>query len=580
MAVTPEAGGVLTDRPPASGRAGGLSAWKSGMLLVTLLLAIPPAVIVASVFWPDKSTWSHLADTVLVDYLRNSALLAAGVGLGTFVLGTGTAWLLSVCEFPGRRVFEWALLLPLAMPAYIIAYTYTGMLDVAGPLQSGLRAVTGWSVGEYVFPEVRSIGGAMVMLTLVLYPYVYMLARAAFLEQSASALDVARSLGLNPWQMFRRVALPLARPSIVAGLSLAVMETLADYGTVQYFGIPTLTTGIFRTWFGLDDTLAAAQLSALLLTLIFTVIVVERLSRRQARYHHHGAWQARPSFRLGRGAATLAFVACALPLLLGFVLPAAQLLAWSLAVTPDRDLGEFATLAGRSLGLAGLTALAAVLLAVFLAYGQRLMPGRLTFSLNRIAGMGYAVPGTVIAVGVIIPFAAFDNALDKLMREQIGISTGLLLSGTLAALVFAYLVRFLAVSLNTVEAGLGRVRQSMDDAARSMGANVGTTLWRVHVPLIRGSLLTAALLVFVDVLKELPATLVLRPFDFNTLAVRAFELASDERLRDAALPALTLVAAGLLPVVLVSRSISRARNVKPRSTAVTPPMNPEETASP
>ncbi|MCL7745297.1 iron ABC transporter permease [Guyparkeria hydrothermalis] len=529
------------------------------MILITALLAVPLAVIVASVFWPDKSTWSHLADTVLADYVINSALLAIGVGLGTFVLGTGTAWLLSVCEFPGRRVFEWALLLPLAMPAYIIAYTYTGLLDVAGPVQSGLRALTGWSVGDYPFPEVRSLGGAIVMLTLVLYPYVYMLSRAAFLEQSASALNVARSLGLNPWQMFRRVALPLARPSIVAGLSLAVMETLADYGTVQYFGIPTLTTGIFRTWFGLDDTIAAAQLSALLLTFVFTVIIIERLSRRQARYHHHGNWQARPSFQLRGSAALLAFVACALPLALGFLVPSLQLLAWSFEVTPTRDLGEFAVLVGRSLGLAGVTAILALLLALFLAYGHRLMPGRLTASINRVAGMGYALPGTVIAVGVIIPFAAFDNALDGFVRERFGLSTGLLLSGTLAALVFAYLVRFLAVSLNTVEAGLGRIRPSMDEASRSMGASAWRTLWRVHIPLIRGSLLTAALLVFVDVLKELPATLVLRPFDFNTLAVRAFELASDERLRDAALPALAIVAAGLIPVILVSRSITRAR---------------------
>lgn len=549
----------MLDEPLARERASGFSAWKTGMILITALLALPLAVIVASVFWPDKSTWSHLADTVLADYVINSALLAVGVGVGTFFLGTGAAWLLSVCEFPGRRVFEWALLLPLAMPAYIIAYTYTGLLDVAGPVQSGLRAVTGWSVGDYPFPEVRSLGGAIVMLTLVLYPYVYMLSRAAFLEQSASALNVARSLGLNPWQMFRRVALPLARPSIVAGLSLAIMETLADYGTVQYFGIPTLTTGIFRTWFGLDDTIAAAQLSALLLTFIFTVIIIERLSRRQARYHHHGHWQARPSFRLRGGAAVLAFIACTLPLALGFLVPSLQLLAWSIEVTPNSDMGDFVVLVGRSLGLAGLTAVLALLLALFLAYGHRLMPGRLTSSLSRIAGMGYALPGTVIAVGVIIPFAAFDNTLDAFLRERFGVSSGLLLSGTLAALVFAYLVRFLAVSLNTVEAGLGRIRPSMDEAAQSMGSTASRTLWRVHIPLIRGSLLTAALLVFVDVLKELPATLVLRPFDFNTLAVRAFELASDERLRDAALPALAIVAAGLIPVILVSRSITRAR---------------------
>lgn len=553
---TPE---VMTDEPLAGRPAGGLTAWKAGMLLITALLAVPLVVIVASVFWPDKSTWSHLANTVLAEYVLNSVLLAVGVGFGTFVLGTGTAWLLSVCEFPGRRHFEWALLLPLAMPAYIIAYTYTGLLDVAGPVQSGLRALTGWPVGGYFFPEIRSLGGAIVMLTLVLYPYVYMLSRAAFLEQSASALNVARSLGLTPWQMFRRVALPLARPSIVAGLSLAIMETLADYGTVQYFGIPTLTTGIFRTWFGLDDILAAAQLSALLLAFIFTVIIIERLSRRQARYHDHGQWQARPSFQLSRGPATLAFIACALPLVFGFLVPSLQLLVWSIEVTPSIDLSQFAVLMGRSLGLAGTTAILALLLALFLAYGHRLMPGRLTFTINRIAGMGYAVPGTVIAVGVIIPFAAFDNTLDSFLREHFGVSSGLLLSGTLAALVFAYLVRYLAVSLNTVEAGLGAVRPSMDEAARSMGAGAGRTLWRVHIPLIRGSLLTAALLVFVDVLKELPATLVLRPFDFNTLAVRAFELASDERLREAALPALAIVAAGLIPVILVSRSITRAR---------------------
>ena len=543
-----------TPRPARWGRP--RRAWLWGMLAVTVLLAVPVVVVVAALLWPDYASLRHLAGTVLPTYVGNSLLLALGVGIGTFVIGTGTAWLCSVCEFPGRRVFEWALLLPLAMPAYIIAYTYTGLLDAAGPVQTGLRNLTGWELGDYAFPEIRSLTGAILMLTLVLYPYVYMLARAAFLQQSASALNVSRSLGLGPWAMFRRVALPLARPAIVAGLSLAVMETLADYGTVKYFGIPTLTTGIFRTWFGLGDATAAAQLSAMLLGVIVLVIGLERISRRQARYHHHGSWETAASFQLRGGRAAAAVAACALPLLLGFVVPVGQLLAWSVDLLPEADLAAYATLVSRSLGLAGTTALLAVGLAVFLAYGHRLLPTRFSGLIVRASSMGYAVPGTVIAVGVVIPFSAFDHAINDWARAAFGVSPGLVLSGTLVALVFAYLVRFLAVSVNTVEAGLGRVKQSMDDAARSLGMTSWRILGRVHLPLIRGSLLTASLLVFVDVLKELPATLVLRPFDFNTLAVRAFELASDERLREAALPAVTIVVAGLIPVVLISRSIT------------------------
>ena len=557
--------------PPDPKPAGflGISYWQWSMAALTALFAIPLLVIVGSLFFIETALWQHLASTVLSTYLINSLILTLGVGFGVFVIGTGTAWLCAVCTFPGKRLFEWALLLPLAVPGYIIAYTYTGLLDDGGPIQSTLRDLTGWSIGEYYFPQVRSMTGAIVMLTLVLYPYVYMLARAAFLEQSASALNVGRSLGLGPYRMFSKVALPLARPAIVAGLSLAIMETLADYGTVQYFGIQTLTTGIFRTWFGLGDPTAAAQLSAILLTFVFVVIVLERLSRRKARYQHHGNWQARPTFVLTGTRGWLATLACALPLLLGFILPALMLARWSFDVLDQTDWAAFAVLTSRSVMLAAVTAILALALALIFAYGQRLLPGRVSAVLIRFASMGYAIPGTVIAVGVIIPFAAFDNTLDSFMREQFGISTGLLLSGTVAALIFAYLVRFLAVSLNTVEAGLGRVRPSMDDAARSMGLSPKTTLRRVHLPLIRGSLLTASLLVFVDVLKELPATLVLRPFDFNTLAVRTFELASDERLADASLPALMIVLAGLIPVILISRSITRSGD-KANSKLVTP----------
>ncbi|MAT65986.1 MAG: iron ABC transporter permease [Gammaproteobacteria bacterium] len=536
------------------------SGWRAGVLLVALIVALPVLTVFSFVFEPAGEVWRHLAATVLQDYVVNSLLLMLGVGAGTLLLGVSTAWVTTTCEFPGRRVFEWALLLPMAIPAYIIAYTYTGLLDFAGPVQTGLRELTGWGYGDYWFPQIRSLGGAVVMLSLVLYPYVYLLTRAAFLEQSVCVLEVSRTLGASPWRTFSRVALPLARPAVITGLSLALMETLADYGTVQYFGVDTFTTGIFRTWFGLGDPGAAAQLSALLMSFVFVLILLERWSRRQARYHHTTSrYRSLPRHRLRGWQLPVGVLVCLVPLLFGFLVPAGQLLAWALRTAPEMLGVEFLQLTWHSLILAGSAALIALLLGLFMAYGKRLHGNWLVQGAVRIAGMGYAVPGTVIAVGVMIPFAAFDNTLDGWMRAQFGVSTGLLLSGTLAALLFAYTVRFLAVSLQTVEAGLGKIRLSMDDAARSMGYRPGEVLRRVHMPIMRGSLLTAVLLVFVDVLKELPATLILRPFNFNTLAVRAYELASDERLADAASASLAIVLAGIIPVILLSRSIAHSR---------------------
>jgi iron(III) transport system permease protein len=538
--------------------------WPAGIVTVALLLAVPVLVIVAFVFIPSGDTWRHLAATVLPDYVTNSILLMLGVALGTLIGGVGSAWLTSMCQFPGRGIFEWALLLPMAMPAYIIAYTYTGMLDYAGPVQTGLRALTDWGHGEYWFPEVRSLRGAALMLSLVLYPYVYLLTRAAFLSQSLCVLDVSRTLGNGPWRTFLRVALPLARPAIVAGLSLALMETLADYGTVQYFGVQTFTTGVFRTWYGLGDPVGAAQLSALLLGFVLVLMALERSSRRDARYHHTSQrHQSIRRHRLQGWRAAAAFGFCLIPLLFGFLIPAGQLAVWALTIARDAFNSRFLGLVANSLGLAALASLLALLFALLLAYGKRLHPSRSVRAAVRLAGLGYAVPGTVIAIGVIIPFAWIDNTLDAWMRETLNLSTGLLLSGTLAALLFAYLVRFLAVSLQTVEAGLGKIRPSMDEAARSMALRPGEMLRRVHIPMLRGSLFTALLLVFVDVLKELPATLILRPFNFNTLAVRAFELAADERLADSAPAALTIVLAGLIPVILLSRSITRSRDAHP-----------------
>ncbi len=553
------ASAVALTAEPRGARAG-FDIWRWSTLAIAALIALPILTVAAFVFVPAGEVWRHLAETVLADYVINSVTLMLGVGIGTGVIGVATAWLVTMCRFPGRRWFEWGLLLPLAMPAYIIAYTYTGMFDFAGPVQSALRDWTGWGYGEYWFPEIRSLGGAMAMLTLVLYPYVYLLARAAFLEQSVHALDAARMLGCGPWRSFFLVALPAARPAVIAGATLAQMETLADYGTVQYFGVSTFTTGIFRTWFGLGNSAAAAQLSALLMVFVFTLILIEAWARRRQRYHHTGSRsRPLPGAVLRGWRAALALLACLLPVTLGFLLPGGQLLVWAIKTAGQTVDARFVTLVLNTVTLAAAAALLALACALVLAYGKRLRGLLSVRAAVRLAGMGYAIPGTVIAVGILLPLGWIDNTVDAWARASLGISTGLLFSGTVFALLFAYLVRFLAVSLQTVDAGLGKVSRSMDESARTLGYRPREVLRRVHVPMIRGSLLTAVLLVFVDVMKELPATLILRPFNFNTLAVRAFELASDERLMDSSSAAVAIVLAGIVPVILLSRSIARSR---------------------
>ncbi len=534
--------------------------WTVSGLLSALIILTPVFTILAFLFAPASENWSHLTDTVLIDYINNSLLLMFGVALGAGSIGVTTAWLTSMYRFPGRGFLIWAQLLPLAMPAYIIAYTYTGMLEASGPVQTGLRAWFDMQYGDYWFPDVRSLWGAIAMFSLVLYPYVYLLARAAFIEQSVCVLEASRTLGCGPWRSFWSVALPLARPAIAAGLSLALMETLADFGTVEYFGVATFTTGIFRTWFGMYDAVAAAQLSAVLMLFVFALIALERWSRRRARFHHtSNRYQALPAVRLSLAKAWLATIACFIPLLLGFIVPLAQLVQWAIWTWAEMVDASFIKLVINSFSLAGIAALVALVPALLLAYGNRIQPSALMHFFSRLALMGYAIPGTVIAVGVLIPFGAFDNAIDAWLRETFSISSGLMLSGTVFILLFAYTVRFLAVSLQTVEAGLGKIKGSMDEAARSMGQSSAQVLRSVHLPMMRASLLTAVVIVFVDVLKELPATLVLRPFNFNTLSVRAYELASDERLADASTAALAIVAVGIIPVILLSIAIARSR---------------------
>ncbi|MEM7021812.1 MAG: iron ABC transporter permease [Pseudomonadota bacterium] len=533
--------------------------WSLAALALALVVALPVLVVASSVTQPSGEIWSHLAETVLADYLSNTLLLALGVGVGVTVVGVGTAWLVTMCHVPSRGILEWALLLPLAVPTYIIGYTYTDLLQYAGPVQTTLREVMEWTRDDYWFPQIRSLGGAIVVMTLVLYPYVYLLARAAFLEQCMRMIDVSRTLGRGPWGSFFDVAMPLARPAIIGGVALALMETLADFGTVQYFGVVTFTTGIYRTWFALGEPVAAAQLAAALMMVVFLVLVLERLSRGLARYQRTTASRPRQSYRLSRPREAVALIVCLLPIILGFGIPVAVLAQMTLENGDDLLGSMFLELAANSFSLAAAAALLTAVLALVVAYGVRLRPNPLIRTSARVAGMGYAIPGAVIAVGVLIPFAAIDNTIDGWTRETLGVSTGLLLTGTIGGLLFAYVVRFLALALNSVEAGLSKINRNLDEAARALGHSPGATLLRVHVPLMWGSLLTAVILVFVDVLKELPATLILRPFNFETLAIRVYRFASDERLTEASTAALAIVVVGLIPVILLSRAIARTR---------------------
>lgn len=548
--------------PLAPRRRWRLDLWSAGTLLVALVVCLPVAAVAWMAFFPSENIWPHLMETVLPDYILTTLWLMLGVGLGTFVIGTATAGLVTLCRFPGSRVFEWALLTPLAIPAFVIAFVYTDLLDYGGPVQIALRALFGWKTPrDYWFPPVRSLGGAITMMTLVLYPYVYLLARSAFLEQSQAVLEVSRTLGCSPLRAFLRVGLPMARPSIAVGLALVLMEALNDFGTVDFFAVRTLSAGVFNVWLIMQNRGGGAQVALVLLTFILLLVWLERAGRQGRRYHESGTRSApvRPLVLTGWKGAGAALL-CFLPLGLGFLLPAGQLTVFAVQRFSDSWTDAFFTLARNSLALSFTSAAGALVIGLFLAYAVRL--GRDTPFLRwtvRLASLGYAVPGAVLAVGVLIPFSRFDNWVDGVVLEATGWKLGLLMTGTTGALMFAYVVRFLALSQGTVEAGLGRVRPSLDMAARTLGRSPAQVLRQVHVPLVRGSLLTAVLLVFVDCMKELPATLLLRPFNFETLATHVYQFASDERLEQSALAALSIVVVGLLPVILLSRSIRESR---------------------
>jgi iron(III) transport system permease protein len=534
------------------------------LLAVCLLLALPVLAVIASWLAFDATAWQilvHQANTVLPGYAGQSLLLALGVGVGVALLGGATAAAVSLFQFPGRRVFEWALLLPLAMPAYVLAYAYTDFLQPAGALQSWLREVTG--ARGALWPDVRSLPGAIVMFVLCLYPYVYLLVRAALGERAVQLMEAARMLGAPPLARVREVALPLARPALAAGVALALMETLADYGVGAYFGLATFSTGIYHAWLVMGERIAAAQLATLLLAVVALLLWLERRAQARLRFAAgRGASGHAADARLlplaGRQAAA-AWVLCALPVLLGFVLPVAVLLRLMAGEALHGDFGlpldRFAQWAWNSLKLAVLAALLAAALALALGAALRARSGRTLAWAARTVALGYAVPGAVIAVGVLLPLGAVQA-----QWPQAGLPA--LVTGSVAGLLLAYLVRFSAVALQSVEAGYARLPASIDDTARMLGAGRARVLRELHLPLLKRSLAAAALLVFVDVMKELPATLVLRPFDSDTLAVVAYNLARDERLAEAALPSLAIVAVGLLPVLLLGRAL-RTRDAPP-----------------
>ena len=527
-------------------------------LAVAGIVCLPILTVVWSLTRPAWAVWAHLWRTQLPELLLNTAALVVAVGLGVLVLGTTLAWLVATCEFPGRRVFEWALALPLALPAYVIGFVFLGLFEYAGPVQTALR---GWFGPQAGLPDLRSGWGVALMMTLVYYPYVYTLGRAALAEQAPEFLESARSLGRSRMAILFGVTLPLARPALAAGTVLACMEALADFGTVATFSFRTLTEAIYRVWHGMFDRAAATQLAALLLGVAGGLLALERLSRGRARFTH-ARRPARPPLRLHlRGVRALgATLLCTGTLGLAFGLPVGQLALWALqAVGRDRVPDGFGRALGQSLALGGGAALVVTAVALLLAYALRRQPTPLVVAATRLAGLGYALPGAVIAVGVLHPLSWLDRMLAAGLELLTGVVPGLILTGSVAGLLFAYLVRFLAVGSQSVEATLARIPRSLDEAARSLGARGWRTLRMIHLPLARRGLLAALTLVFVDVMKELPATLLLRPFGLETLAVVIWRRTAESLWVEAAVPALALVLVGLGPVALAMRATGAGR---------------------
>ena len=544
-----------------SGLGNSAAAWRIGTTCIALIAMLPVLAIVWLALFPAENIWPHLLSTALPRYLSNTVMLMAGVGLSVFLIGVSTAYLVSACAFPGRQYFEWLLILPLAVPAYVIAYLYTDLLEFAGPIQAMLRGLFGWQLArDYGFPNVRSMGGAIILMGLVLYPYVYLMARASFLEQSPHLLDVSRLMGRSQFNTFVFVSLPIARPGIVIGIALALLETLNDFGTVDYFAIHTLTAGIFDVWLNMNNLGGAAQIAVVMLSFVLLLIGLEYIGRKRIGFYQSvGRFTSTEKIQLTGLAKWGAFMACFVPVLAGFFIPLGMLINYGVAYFEQSWTAQFRQYALNSLSVSTIAAICCIVLAVFVSYARRIEDNAWLGGASKLASLGYAVPGAVLAVGVIIPLAAFDNAVDGFFRAQFGVSTGLILSGTTFALILTYVIRFLAISIGSIESSFSKISTSIDMAARTLGHPPFRTLRHYHLPLIKSGIFTAALIVFVDCMKELPATLLLRPFNFETLATHVYLFAADEMIEQSALGALFIVLCGLIPVIVLSKTISSSQ---------------------
>jgi iron(III) transport system permease protein len=524
--------------------------WRLIALFFATLVLIPVLVVASAFINPEAEVWRHLLEHVLTDLLVNTFWLVIGVAIGTVVLGVSLGWLMAMYEFPGRKIFNWALLLPMAIPAYVLAFVFIGLLDFTGPVQSWLREIFGSSNW---FPRIRSTGGVVLVMSLALYPYVYLLARNAFVTQGKRAMEAAQALGHSRRSGFFRVALPMARPWIVGGVMLALMETLADFGTVSVFNYDTFTTAIYKTWYGMFSLDAASQLASLLVVIVFALLILEQLSRSRMRYTQAGRHQENGRRQLNGLAAWAACLYATLVVMVAFVIPLVQLLLWAMNVFEVDFDSRYLGFLQHSLILAGLAAIITAVAALLLSYAARRNRDMTTRISVRIATIGYALPGPVLAVGVFVAIAWLDRFLLQTLQPFMGIEAGMLLQGSVLIMLVAYMARFLAVGFSPVDSAMQRLPLSLDDVSRTLGVNSLVMLKRVHAPILRGGMVAALILVFVDVMKEMPITLMTRPFGWDTLAVRIFEMTSEGEWERAALPSVTLVLVGLLPIIFLSR---------------------------